>query len=223
MHRGKLLKANFPFLSCLCIGVHGQSAITPLEVRVQGPAYVGEPIWVEMTAGSTNAVIYPFTASFENIGCNKIELKRGETQLEPLADLTPPKIWTGPPCGTQAPPGAPPNRLPLHLLFRIDQTGEYAIRWTDLSHHISSKWVSFSVVQPDAEQREAWLISLLVAPPTNAGFLAGDFLPALAAALPDKRAIAVFETYSNFSDPRVSGFARAGLKHLTATLMPAGR
>lgn len=193
--------------------------VATLSTTVDQPAYLGEPIWITADAGPN--IRYPFRATIENIGCNQIELKRDGALLKPLP-LAGYANQSGIACGSAAPPGSPPHRLPLHALFVMDQPGTYSVRWTELepSSHAGtarleplaqSDWMTFQVQQPTAEQRDHWLQTLLVHPPQDPGHLAGDFLPSLVAAAPDPRALQTFVQYLHADNAMVSGMAAAAL------------
>lgn len=191
---------------------HGEATTVPLHIEVTQPAYAGEPIWVTATSGPIQNVRYPFHAAMEDIGCNRIELKRDSVSL-PKLPLRSTADQSGILCGSAAPPGSPPHRLPLHALFDMKEPGSYSVRWTETSSHTVSDWVSFEVLQPTAEQHETWLSGLLAHPPENAGLLAGDFLPSLLAGVPDARVLKVFVSYLHEEDRMVSGMAATGLEH----------
>jgi hypothetical protein len=188
------------------------STPVPLHIEVTQSAYVGEPIWVTATSGPVQNVRYPFHAAMEDMGCNRIDLKHNGAPL-PTLPLRGHADQSGILCGSAAPAGSPPHRLPLHALFDISTAGTYSVRWTELSFGAVSDWISFEVLQPTAEQHERWLSDLLAHPPENAGLLAGDFLPSLLAGVPDTRVLKVFVNYLHTEDAMVSGMAAAGLEH----------
>lgn len=191
---------------------HSEVTAVPLHIEVTQPAYVGEPIWVTATSGPIQNVRYPFHAAMEDIGCNRIELKHDGVSL-PKLPLRSTADQSGIVCGSAAPPGSPPHRVPLHALFDMKEPGSYSVRWTETSSHAVSDWVSFEVLQPTAEQRETWLSSLLAHPPENTGLLAGDFFPSLLAGVPDARVLKMFVSYLHAEDRMVSGMSAAGLEH----------
>jgi len=208
LHLGSLVLLSVPAQ----VTSYAEATAVPLHIEVTQPAYVGEPIWVTASSGPIQNIRYPFHAAMEDIGCNRIELKRDGVSLPQL----PPRSHadqSGILCGSAAPPGSPQHRLPLHALFDIKESGSYSVRWTEMSLHVVSDWVSFEVLQPTAEQHETWLSGLLAHPPENAGLLAGDFFPSLLAGVPDARVLKVFVSYLHAEDRMVSGMAAAGLEH----------
>lgn len=206
----------------------GQSPASPaaITVVVDQPAYVGEPVWITATSGHIENVRYPFHAAMEDTGCSRIELKRDGVLLPRLPTLSIGNL-DGLVCGSAAPPGSPPHRLPLHALFALDKPGTYSVHWTMLSPRESARgmelspdqdsdWVTFELRKPTPEERERWLTSLLANPPHDPGLLAGDFLPSLLAAVPDARVLRTYMHYMHDENHMVSGMAAAGLQHFPA-------
>jgi hypothetical protein len=192
---------------------------------VDQPAYVGEPVWITATSGHLENVRYPFHAAMEDTGCNEIEVKRDGVLL-PRLPIRPIGTLDGLVCGSAAPPGSPPHRLPLHALFALDKPGKYSVHWAvlgpketahgmELSSNEDSGWATFELRQPTREERERWLATLLANPPQDPGLLAGDFLPSLLAAVPDPRVLRIYMHYMHDKDGIVSGMAAAGLRHFT--------
>ena len=123
---------------------NGTAVPVPLRIVVSQPAYVGEPIWVIATAGPIQNVLYPFHAAMEDAGCNPIEVKQNGVPL-PQLPIRSQANFSGVVCGSSAPPGSPPDRLPLHALFALDMPGRYSVRWTELSSNTVSDWLTFDV------------------------------------------------------------------------------
>ena len=192
-----------------------------LAIQVDQPAYTGEPIWITATAGDIGNLRYPFGAVIEDIGCNQLEVKRNGLLLKPFPALGFANLG-GIICGSAAPAGSPPNRLPLHALFPMDQAGQYAIRWTVLSPRFSnivslepdarSVWTTFRVRSATEKQREVWLESVLANPPKDPGHLAGDYIPSLLAAGVDARVLLALVKCLHEQDQVVSGMAAAALE-----------
>lgn len=172
------------------------------SVTVDQPAYVGEPIWIHTEPLAK--VHYPFRTGIGDFGCNRLELMRGG-KLIAARKL---ELWddqNGALCGWVAPPNAPADRLPLHIWFPSLRPGKYAVRWIsqtpDFSNgmhfsngklqmvEIASEWTTFAVRVAPPGQREARLRDLLAHVPSDPGMLAGDYIPNLAAASPDHRAL----------------------------------
>lgn len=197
-------------------GQLGKSTVVSFKAQVDEPVYVGEPVWVR-TEPKPN-IRYPFHDSIGDFGCNRLELTHNGRPVPPR----PPQSFgdgSGIQCGSAAPHNSPENRLPLHVWFPFEHPGVYAVRWIhetpdfkDGRPHfkdgkpqtdaISSEWTTFRVHQTSPSDRDAWLTRLLSNPPTDYGLLAGDFLPSLAAAAPNQRALSAFLDYL-YSDNEV--------------------
>ena len=133
-------------------------------------------------------------------GSNRLELRRDGQTLAPLPGVRGGGLG-GEIAGSIAPPGAPQNRLPLHLAFAIDRPGRYAVRWTVIGENFGpatppaqrervlaeSGWLDFDVVAARRADYETWLTATLAARPTDAGLYVGDYLPSVLAAAPDRR------------------------------------
>lgn len=184
----------FHFLPALSQGHPGRITVIPYSVTIDQPAYVGEPIWVHTEP--SGKIHYPFRTGIGDIGCNRLELMHEGILLSPRQF----EIWGNPSgilCGWVAPPHAPADRLPLHILFPSLRPGKYAVRWItqipdsrmQMGDSVASDWTAFVVQVAPAGQRQAWLQSLLTAVPSDPGLLAGNYIPSLAAAAPDASAL----------------------------------
>jgi hypothetical protein len=96
-------------------------------VSVDQPTYTGEPLWVRATAGPLENIRYPFHAGLEDMGCNRLGVKRDGVLLTPRP-LHSNFNGSGIACGSAAPQGAPQNRLPIHILYPLDTPGTYSMR-----------------------------------------------------------------------------------------------
>lgn len=147
------------------------------------------------------------------MGCNRLEVKRNGVLLTPRSfSMT---SYEGIACGSSAPNGSPENRLPLHVLYPIDEPGTYSVRWTAMGRSEAppeSQWLTFTDLQPTAAQHETWLKNLLATKPETDGQLAGDILPSLLAAAPDPRALSTFIKYLYAGNGVVSGIADSALE-----------
>lgn len=200
------------------------NGIKPLAITVDQPAYAGEPIWVHAQAGKY-FIRYPFYSYIGFIGCNRVELRYEGEAMEPWAMPSDMVSFEGNPCGSAAPRGSPPDRLPLHVLFPILKPGHYAVRWVIeepdfenakkgiyLRDSADSGWIPFTVLEPTPEERENWLNGLLAKPPTDPGLLAGDYIPSLVSAAPDERAMQVIAGQLYSSNSMVTAIATSALR-----------
>ena len=175
----------------------------PFAITVDQPAYIGEPIWIHAPA-SKYFIRYPFSPYIDDIGCNRVELRYEGRPVMPWVLPGEPRMGEGILCGSGAPAHSPEERLPLHVIFPILKPGHYSVRWviqqpnfqraTNMNEGLlkdcaDSGSTSFTVMQPSQADREVWLKHLVTNPPTDAGMLAGDYIPALVAAAPDERSL----------------------------------
>jgi hypothetical protein len=193
-------------------------------IAIDGPVYVGQPVWIRAIAGPEANIHYPFHTEARDIGCNRLEVRRNGVALAPTPVRATNSNVSGLLCGSAAPIGSPQNRLPLNLLYPLDQVGTYSVRWTneDVSFTLQrqlqfepraqSAWLTFTVLAATPEQHEAWLKNLLTHAPEDDGQLAGDFLPSLMAAAPDSRALDTLVKYLYADNSMVAGMAASALE-----------
>ena len=197
------------------------SVVVPaLTIAVDQPVYTGQPLWVRAIAGPLWNIRYPFRGAAQDIGCNRLEVKRNGVLLKPHP-VSGADSGDGIVCGSAAPAGSPENRLPLHVLYPLNVTGVYSVRWTEITDgpynadpkpRAQSDWLTFEVLQATPEQHESWIRNLLAHPPEDDGHLAGDFLPSLLAAEPDPRALNTFVKYLYADNLMVSRVAASSLE-----------
>jgi hypothetical protein len=191
----------------------GRAQTVPVQkfnISVDQPAYTGQPLWLHAdVTPAVPEVHYPYGDSPADFGPNLLELEHNGVALTPRSHQTWPTQGTGIVDGSISPVGSPPNRLPLHVLYAVDEPGRYSVRWTKLRHKVGkqgmvevtvarSDWITFEVRRSTLEQRDAWLQTLLANGPTDPGALVGDYLPSVLAAAPDVRALRAVldQTYS---------------------------
>lgn len=198
----------------------GRITVVQYTVTVDQPAYVGEPIWIHTTP--QGKIHYPFRTGIGDLGCNRLELMH-DGKLVPPRQV---QIWgdaSGILCGWVAPPNAPTDQLPLHIWFPSLQPGEYAVRWItqmpefspgklDTVDSVASDWTTFFVTSAPRSQREEWLRGMLAKVPSAPGMLAGEFIPDLAAAAPDDRALRAIANLLYSNNQVVSRLAASALQ-----------
>jgi hypothetical protein len=201
------------------------AAIPALTIAIDQPIYTGQPLWVRAIAGPLWNIRYPFRGTVEDIGCNRLEVKRNGVLLKPHP-ISSAGSSDGIACGSAAPAGSPENRLPLHVLYPLDVAGVYSVRWTEVADgpyspnpkpRAQSDWLTFEVLQAKPEQHESWIRNLLAHPPEDDGHLAGDFLPSLLVAEPDPRALNTFVKYLYAGNLMVSRIAASNLDRFPQT------
>ncbi|MBI1355192.1 MAG: hypothetical protein GC160_12665 [Acidobacteria bacterium] len=212
--------------------VRDGSAGPPVAVRfgndrttlaVEGPAYAGLPVWVRIERPwGLGELRYPFHTEPWDMGAVWMEVRRDGRLLEPL-----PLPTIGPantPDGMrvslpQEPPPGLLNRVPLHVLYALDQPGRYEIRFRDLRPPppgraaplppAQSAWTSLELEPATESQRAAWLAKWTAQPPADEAEIVSSYLPSLLA-LRDARALRALAPYldhPNLVVRRYAGYA----------------
>ncbi|MGH9664869.1 MAG: hypothetical protein ACRD9L_10640, partial [Bryobacteraceae bacterium] len=193
-----------------------------VRLSLVAPAYVGMPVWIAVERPYPYEVYYPYSLNPWNFGGGEFEVKRNGVSLKPIHHASGPEAVNGLLNGTLAPAGSPQSRLPLHLAYRLDEPGTYAVRFTgyrwreDASGERreqvdQSGWFEFSVLPFDAARRQHWLREELARiPEATPGELAGDILPSLLASPDESVLAAMLQALSNPNEI-VRGFARRSL------------
>ena len=198
-------------------------------LSLDGPAYTGMPVWLKLDLPFewAGAVRYPFILGPAGFGCNTVEVRRNG-QLLPLL---PGFNWMrygimigGNICGSYSPAGdTQADRLPLHLLYRLDVPGVYEVRYTlrnvpagvavpETEFRVRSEWTPIEVVAAKPGQRSAWLRSLRDRAPSHAAELLTDTLPSLLG-VPDDASFDILAGYLYHSDASVQRYALDGLSY----------
>lgn len=202
-------------------------------VSLDGPAYADMPVWLklDMPFEWTGAVRYPFILGPAGFGCNTVEVRRNGQMLP----LLPGSNWTrygvviaGNICGSYSPAGdTQADRLPLHLLYRLDVPGVYEVRYTlcnvlcnvpagvafpETEFRARSEWTPIEVAAAMPGQRSEWLRSLRDRAPGDAAELLTDILPSLLG-VPDDASFEILAGYLYHSDAAVQRYALDGLSY----------
>ena len=198
-------------------------------VSLDGPAYTGMPVWlkVDLPFEWTGAVRYPFILGPAGFGCNTVELRKNRQMLP----LLPGSNWMrygvvigGNICGSYSPAGdTQADRLPLHLLYRLDVPGVYEARYTlrnvpaggavpEPEFRVRSEWTPIEVVAAKPGQRSEWLRSLRDRAPSDAAELLTDILPSVLG-VPDDASFDILAGYLYHSDDSVQRYALDGLSY----------
>ena len=227
-----MFKTTLAFLTLLPSIAIAQPGIRVLKIAIDQPVYTNQSLWIRAQATPSDNIRYPFHAAMEDIGCNRLEVKRDGVLLKPhpLSGTT---SLDGILCGSAAPSGSPEDRLPIHVLYPLDKPGTYSIRWTVMMPNFNghpdvlepqaqSEWLTFEAKQSTPEQQEVWIQTMLANPPTDRGQLAGDYLPSILAAAPDPRVFQVFLKYLHSQDSMVAGMAASGIERFPLSeVLPA--
>jgi len=193
---------------------HAQtSSVQKFQIRVTDPAFTGLPIWIHAELSFPLEIRYPYGENPQEIGLNRIEVKR-ENHLLAQVPFKPWAVVGG--FGSIAPPTFPKNRLPLHLLYALDKSGIYSVRWTVVRQMTEtgvaqSDWLDFEVRQSTPEQRKDWFEKHRSRVPSDAAEFVGDFLPSLLADAPDPRGLQVVLEQLYSTEPLIHGCALGSL------------
>jgi hypothetical protein len=127
-------------------------------------------------------------------------------------------------CGSYSPAGdTQADRLPLHLLYRLDVPGAYEVRYTlsnvpagvavpETEFRVRSEWTPIEVLAAKPGQRSEWLRSLRDRAPRDAAELLTDVLPNLLG-VPDDASFDILGGYLYHSDASVQRYALDGLSY----------
>jgi hypothetical protein len=211
------------------------------RIALAGEAYVRMPVWIEVTLPESlrRNFRYPMTIWPADFGGHDFEVRRNGVTLRRLTagDRTPKGIscgggagapgWIGA-CGLIGLPHEPrrPYRLPLHLLYRLDQPGVYEVRYQGYDFRLltekhvlaRSPWLRIEVHDFPEARRIEWLAKMKRAAPSDPVELLNDFLPSLLAA-PDRAVLPVLEDYLYHSNELVRQYSLYGLYHFEDNLI----
>ncbi len=228
---GRAIRAALPFLLLFCQSLsaaqppESHRAPKPFLITVDQPAFIGEPIWVNERTQPTR---YPYLGG----DCIRLDLLYDGKPVprRPVKPVFLGNVSVGSRSivselasgcvRTELYYPSPGKRLPLHIWFHIQNPGRYSLRWTYVwtefkdgkreTNQVSSAWTTFTVQASSAEDREKWLRSLLAHPDQSTVDLLSNYIPALVAAAPDKRALHAIATRLYSSD-QVAGMAAEAL------------
>jgi len=166
------------------------SAHTAL-LKLEGPAYVHMPVWIDVDAPAPYTVPYPCGYWPWSLGGYEFEVRRNGKPLAPIPTA---------PESARKTPGNPdscegpmePGRLPLHLLYRFDQPGTYSVHFTAKKSGAilyQSEWTNIEIEPFSQQKRDEWLHSLEAKIDERSKNLE-DVVPSLLA-WPDERALAL--------------------------------
>jgi hypothetical protein len=196
------------------------------RISLLGRAYVHMPIWiaVNLPGRHQSTVRYPITVYPADLGGHDFEVRRdGATLPKTTTTATVPKVVGGPvslgSIGGGSLLGLPHEprtvgRLPLHLMYRFDDPGQYQVRYTgyDLGRValVRSDWLTINVEPYPEQHRLVWLQELQRTAPTDAVDLLTEYLASLLAQ-PDLKTLAILEPYFYNANELVRKYALYGL------------
>jgi hypothetical protein len=165
------------------------AGIAPVRLILLEPAFTDMPIWVRVVIPPNRGpdIRYPYGVGPGYIGCNELEVRRAGRLLQKIpASAARNGIGSGPACGSMAQDDRYNGRLPLHLLYRFDEPGDYEVRLT-LTHRryrpsreeivFRTEWTPFVVAPSSENQRIEWLAAITRDPPDDKWEVVSDYLP----------------------------------------------
>jgi hypothetical protein len=179
------------------------AGLAPLRLILPEPAFTNMPIWVQVKLPPNRGayIQYPYSYWPADIGCNELQLRKDGRLLERTAPARGGAgVHSGPICGSGSYGNGYGNRLPLHLLYRIEEPGDYEVRlkmgrtlvWnralTDDEVFIQSEWTPMRVEAATQEHRRQWLGVISKNPPVAPADVTGDYLPNILG-VPDAHAL----------------------------------
>jgi hypothetical protein len=191
------------------------------------PAYVHMPVWIRVDPPPPFAVSYPCWNGPWMPPGYRFEVSRSGELMAPIEQPPFPAIQgTADPCKSMT----SGSSLPLHLLYRFDESGTYSIRLTAAKEGqvlYRSGWTDIVVGPSSEERRDAWLRSLQSGAETNSWSIVSETIPSLLAS-PDEKTLAVLLTAipadlsqcSNFDCIKLA-FGRAALAWFDDKLLRA--
>jgi len=220
--------------------IHDGATSAPVLVRfgwnhpviwLAEPAHADGPVWLRVEKPYGKGWLrYPFHLEPWDFGGSTVEVAFEGAALEalplPARGFYPGGMLIGLPRDV---PRKYMDRLPLHLLYRLDRTGTYQLRYTDYRYKPGA-------VQPVMDQQSALTSienlpatgpkSVRKAPPRDTVDLLCDYLPNLLAGR-DAATLLTLAPYLESPDPLVRQYAGYALNYfdpaLLARLLPGKR
>lgn len=205
--------------------VQVEAGLAPLRLILPEPAFTNMPIWVQVVIPPNRGadIQYPYSGGPSDIGCNELQLRKNGRLLERTSPVRfGGGVGSGPMCGSGSYGNGYGNRLPLQLLYRIEEPGDYEVRlkmgrarpWarslTDEEIFIQSEWTPLRIEAATERQRIDWLAAVTKNPPAARADVVGDYLPSILG-VPDEQSLEAVVAQLYHLDPRVARYAAGGL------------
>ena len=195
-----------------------RTGVETVTLSLEGPARIGGPLWIHLEfpilmRGYGES--YPARLMPDYFPCAELEVRRNGVPLPRLAITYSGGVMSGDPCGHIMYPAPHPDRLPLHVQYRLREPGEYEVRYTRF------RSPPYAPVKDNTLLQSAWtLIHILPAAahrslppaPANAAELLSDYLPNLLAA-PDAAALTAMLAAAYHPDTLVRQYAAYALAY----------
>lgn len=173
--------------------VHVEFTSKDILLRVEGPAHVHMPLWMDVEIPRNVKFAYPFSICPWDFGGYQLQMRQNGVLLASVA---------APPCRAtwaQVPYLLPmSSKLPLHLAYPLRAPGTYEVRLvgplltpdlTKVARIGHSDWVRFTVSPYSEADRDQWLHDLLTRTGKPGGPNLGQVSISLLAS-PDEKALA---------------------------------
>lgn len=211
-----------------------KAGLAPVRLIFPEPAFTDMPVWVGVVIPPNRGreIRYPYGVGPGNIGCHELEVRRDGRLLEKAPGSSARNgVGSGPPCGSMAQDERYNGRLPLHLLYRLAEPGEYQARLSFTRRRFRlyreetvsrTDWTSFQVSATSENQRSEWRTTVTADPPKDKWEVISDYLPSILG-VPDEQSLqAVLEQFYH-PDYFVRRFAELALSYWPqqAVLQPA--
>jgi hypothetical protein len=183
-------------------------------LSLAAPAYAGMPVWIHVEKPyGTGWLRYPYYTEPWNIGPGRFEVRFHGRDLELLPQIPYPPPNLGMMLGLpREVPAKYLNRVPLHLVYPMDQPGSYQIRYTEhRDPPQTSSWTTIEIL-PHRKQ------TLAAPPPSDTVELLSNYLPSLLAAR-DEATLRLLTPYLNSKDSLVSHYAAYALNYFDPALL----
>lgn len=211
--------------------IRDDAASTPALVRfgwshpvisLAGPAYAGMPVWVHIDMPYGKGWIrYPFWSQPWDMGAARFEVRFEDAEL-PRLPLSNSFSFNGMTVGLpHEVPQEYLNRLPLHLVYRLDRPGNYQVRYTTYRYKPGS-------VEPIEDQQTPWTDIVILpspaarpsprTPPRDTVELLCDYLPNLLARR-DAATLLQLAPYLDSRDSLIQQYAGYALNYFDPVLV----
>ncbi len=193
------------------------------SVALEGPARVGLPIWLKISA--PGEIRYPFYTVPDWHTCHDVEVRKDGKPFPrfkpPPTAITQVTVFAGPPCGILYLPGKAehPGSIPLHVMYRFDQPGVYEVRYVERmpwgepnAPNLVSPWTPIEIQAGTPEDRAQWLAEISSHAPSDATALLTGYLPDILG-FPDERSLQLLTPYLNHPDRMVRQYVSDALSY----------
>src|ERR1035438_4676964 len=142
-----------------------RAGLETVTLSVQGTARLDGPIWIQLDLPVMwrNSVQYPARVQPDSLACAELEVRRNGVALPRLQPrYVGGMAMSGNPCGHLMIESHHPDRVPLHVLYRLRDPGAYEVRYT------GRRFAYTGLSAPEVGMQSAWTpIQVLPAAPRH--------------------------------------------------------